>query len=206
MRAGGEWEYERPGSMDNVIFYAFQGEATLNGATAIRAQQVSAPWPLPSALCSADGLGWLRVGWVRCAASTRRRAPPPPSRPYENPTPVRPFCGAEAMACDGVGVQGGSGFRALVFTGKQTREKLVWHGPFVCADKQQLMGCFSQVSGTALLLSLLLLLLLPLPPLLLLLHAAHGHASGPPACLWSAFDDAAGSCSCCCFCSRSGCR
>ena len=51
------------------------------------------------------------------------------------------------MACDGVGVQGGSGFRALVFTGKQTREKLVWHGPFVCADKQQLMGCFSQVSG-----------------------------------------------------------
>ena len=68
-----------------------------------------------------------------------------------------------AMARDG-GAQGGSGFRALVFTGKQTREKLVWHGPFVCADKQQLMGCFSQVSGTAraLLLSVLLLL-----------HAAH---------------------------------
>ena len=36
--------------MDNVIFYAFQGEATLNGATAIRAQQVSSLclWPLSS--------------------------------------------------------------------------------------------------------------------------------------------------------------
>ena len=41
--------------MDNVIFYAFQGEATLNGATAIRAQQVS--FPLPSGLCSVFGRG-----------------------------------------------------------------------------------------------------------------------------------------------------
>ena len=49
--------------MDNVIFYAFQGEATLNGATAIRAQQVSsALWPLASVLSLADGLGWLRAG------------------------------------------------------------------------------------------------------------------------------------------------
>ena len=55
MRAGGVWEYERPGSMDNVIFYAFQGEATLNGATAIRAQQVS--FPLASALRGSWGVG-----------------------------------------------------------------------------------------------------------------------------------------------------
>ena len=40
--------------MDNVIFYAFQGEATLNGATAIRAQQVS------YALCPLSSL-WQRV-------------------------------------------------------------------------------------------------------------------------------------------------
>ena len=33
---------------------------------------------------------------------------------------------------------GGAGFRAMVFAGKQTKEKLVWHGPFVCASKQQL--------------------------------------------------------------------
>ena len=50
--------------MDNVIFYAFQGEATLNGATAIRAQQVSSLclWPLFSARQRLSGC-WLRVGW-----------------------------------------------------------------------------------------------------------------------------------------------
>ena len=66
MRAGGEWEYERPGSMDNVIFYAFQGEATLNGATAIRAQQVSSLWLWPL-FCSAEALGVRMVvaeGWL----------------------------------------------------------------------------------------------------------------------------------------------
>ena len=41
--------------MDNVIFYAFQGEATLNGATAIRAQQVS--FPPASALRGSRGVG-----------------------------------------------------------------------------------------------------------------------------------------------------
>jgi len=39
---------------------------------------------------------------------------------------------------------GSDGFRAMVFAGKQTKEKLVWHGPFVCASKQQLMECFQQ--------------------------------------------------------------
>ena len=40
---------------------------------------------------------------------------------------------------------GGAGFRAMVFAGKQTKEKLVWHGPFVCASKQQL---YVHVAGT----------------------------------------------------------
>ena len=50
--------------MDNVIFYAFQGEATLNGATAIRAQQVSSLWlwPLFSVRQRLSGC-WLRVDW-----------------------------------------------------------------------------------------------------------------------------------------------
>lgn len=37
---------------------------------------------------------------------------------------------------------GTDGFRFMVFTGKMTKEKLVWHGPFVCASRQQLMACF----------------------------------------------------------------
>ena len=32
-------------------------------------------------------------------------------------------------------------------TGRQTREELVWHGPFVCADRQQLMQCFAKYQG-----------------------------------------------------------
>jgi len=39
---------------------------------------------------------------------------------------------------------GADGFRMMVFAGKQTKEKLIWHGPFVCASKQQLMGCFQE--------------------------------------------------------------
>jgi redox-sensitive bicupin YhaK (pirin superfamily) len=39
---------------------------------------------------------------------------------------------------------GADGFRVMVFAGKQTKEKLVWHGPFVCASKQQLMECFQE--------------------------------------------------------------
>jgi hypothetical protein len=34
--------------------------------------------------------------------------------------------------------------RLQVFTGKQTKEKTIWHGPFVCASKQQLMGVRTQ--------------------------------------------------------------
>ena len=39
---------------------------------------------------------------------------------------------------------GPSGYRMMVFTGKMTREDVVWHGPFVCADKKQLSEVFMQ--------------------------------------------------------------
>ena len=39
---------------------------------------------------------------------------------------------------------GAEGFRMMVFTGKMTKEKYIWHGPFVCADRAQLMECFSK--------------------------------------------------------------
>jgi redox-sensitive bicupin YhaK (pirin superfamily) len=32
----------------------------------------------------------------------------------------------------------------MVFTGKQTKEELVWQGPFVCESKASLMKCFQQ--------------------------------------------------------------
>jgi len=95
LQPGGRFDYECPAEMDNVMFYAFKGSGTLNGDTAMRAQQV----------CRFD-------------TSTGAR-----------------FATIEA---------GGRGFRAMVFTGKMTREKLVWHGPFVCASRQQLMQCFQQ--------------------------------------------------------------
>jgi redox-sensitive bicupin YhaK (pirin superfamily) len=37
---------------------------------------------------------------------------------------------------------GKNGYRCLVFTGKMTNEKIVWHGPFVCSSKQHLRDCF----------------------------------------------------------------
>jgi len=37
---------------------------------------------------------------------------------------------------------GDSGFRGMVFTGKMTREKVVWHGPFVCSSRANLESCF----------------------------------------------------------------
>ena len=37
---------------------------------------------------------------------------------------------------------GGQGFRMMVFTGKMTKEDVLWHGPFVCSNRQQLMECF----------------------------------------------------------------
>jgi len=39
---------------------------------------------------------------------------------------------------------GDEGARFLVFTGKMTREPVVWHGPFVCADREMLMDVFRQ--------------------------------------------------------------
>jgi len=40
---------------------------------------------------------------------------------------------------------GEGGFRMMVFTGKMTKEKYVWHGPFVCSSRANLMQCFQQV-------------------------------------------------------------
>merc|ERR1719230_2256659 len=39
---------------------------------------------------------------------------------------------------------GKDGYRGLVFTGQMTREKILWHGPFVCTDRAQLSSCFQK--------------------------------------------------------------
>ena len=39
-RPGAVFEYERPSTMDNVMFYAFAGAGTLNGGNAIKQQQI----------------------------------------------------------------------------------------------------------------------------------------------------------------------
>ena len=88
----GSFTYERPSNMDNVMFYAFKGSATLNGTTAFKQQQA----------CRFDTRGGASVELTASA----------------------------------------DGFRMMVFSGKQTRESIIWHGPFVCADKPQLMKCF----------------------------------------------------------------
>lgn len=95
LKAGGVFSYERPGNMDNVMFYAFKGDGTINGSTSIKAQQI----------CRFDATG--------SAAAANLTA-------------------------------GKDGLRVMVFTGKQTKEQLVWHGPFVCASREQLMKCFQQ--------------------------------------------------------------
>eukprot|EP00927_Polykrikos_kofoidii_P066382 TRINITY_DN61994_c0_g1_i1.p1 TRINITY_DN61994_c0_g1~~TRINITY_DN61994_c0_g1_i1.p1 ORF type:complete len:341 (+),score=45.49 TRINITY_DN61994_c0_g1_i1:54-1025(+) len=38
--AGAEWSYTCPQGMDNAMFYAFRGSATLNGETKLKAQQI----------------------------------------------------------------------------------------------------------------------------------------------------------------------
>jgi redox-sensitive bicupin YhaK (pirin superfamily) len=78
LEPGTEFSYTCPDGMDNVMFYGFKGDATLNGgAQAIRAQQI----------CRFDTSG--------------------------------PSQSAQMKA-------GAQGFRAMVFTGKMTKEKLVW--------------------------------------------------------------------------------
>jgi len=91
--AGGEWNYTCPDIMDNAMFYCFKGEATLNGSTKLRAQQI----------CRFDTSG-PRTAFLRA---------------------------------------GNAGCRCMVFTGKMTREKIFWHGPFVCSSRQNLQECFS---------------------------------------------------------------
>jgi redox-sensitive bicupin YhaK (pirin superfamily) len=92
LQPNGEFTYERPANMDNVVFYAFKGSATLNGTTSFKQQQA----------CRFDTSGGASVKLTASA----------------------------------------DGFRMMVFTGKQTRESIIWHGPFVCTDKPQLMKCF----------------------------------------------------------------
>lgn len=89
-----EWSYSCPDDMDNVMFYAFKGSATINGERSIRAQQI----------CRFDTSG------PRTALLTAGR----------------------------------DGCRALVFTGKMTKEKIIWHGPFVCSSRSNLQNCFEK--------------------------------------------------------------
>lgn len=98
LQAGGEFEYECPAEMDNVMFYSFKGAGTLNGDTPMRAQQV----------CRFDTTTGTKTATIQA---------------------------------------GTDGFRLMVFTGKMTKESLIWHGPFVCASKKQLTGCFEQYQG-----------------------------------------------------------
>ena len=89
--AGAAFDYARPDTVDNCMFYAFEGSATING-TPLKRQEI--------AVCDAargDGAAF---------------------------------------------VAGPSGFRMMVFAGKRTNEDVCWHGPFVCADKRQLMDVF----------------------------------------------------------------
>merc|ERR1712217_664657 len=37
---------------------------------------------------------------------------------------------------------GPKGYRGMVFTGKMTKEKICWHGPFVCSSRANLQDCF----------------------------------------------------------------
>jgi len=39
---------------------------------------------------------------------------------------------------------GGDGYRCMVFTGKMTKEKIIWHGPFVCSSRQNLESTFQK--------------------------------------------------------------
>eukprot|EP00928_Gymnodinium_smaydae_P045340 TRINITY_DN30238_c0_g2_i2.p1 TRINITY_DN30238_c0_g2~~TRINITY_DN30238_c0_g2_i2.p1 ORF type:complete len:248 (+),score=37.97 TRINITY_DN30238_c0_g2_i2:93-746(+) len=39
---------------------------------------------------------------------------------------------------------GKDGYRMMVFTGKMTKEKILWHGPFVCTSRKNLDDCFRQ--------------------------------------------------------------
>lgn len=89
-----EWSYECPENMDNVIFYAFKGDSTINGKTALRAQQT----------CRFDTSG-PKAAYIKA---------------------------------------GRDGFRGLVFAGKMTKEKIVWHGPFVCSSQANLKSIFRQ--------------------------------------------------------------
>jgi redox-sensitive bicupin YhaK (pirin superfamily) len=41
-------------------------------------------------------------------------------------------------------VAGDEGFRMMVFTGKMTKEDIVWHGPFVCSSRANLRSCFTK--------------------------------------------------------------
>merc|ERR1719453_3030430 len=38
---------------------------------------------------------------------------------------------------------GPDGYRGMVFTGKMTKEKIIWHGPFVCSSQANLKQCFA---------------------------------------------------------------
>jgi hypothetical protein len=92
LEPGAEWSYTCPEGMDNAMFYAFKGAATLNGSTTLSAQQI----------CRFDTSG----------AKT-------------------------AILCAGA-----DGYRGLVFTGKMAKEKICWHGPFVCSSRANVETCF----------------------------------------------------------------
>jgi redox-sensitive bicupin YhaK (pirin superfamily) len=94
VQAGGEWLYTCPDNMDNAMFYAFKGSATVNGSTQFKSRQI-------------------------CRFNT------------SGPRTVSVVAGQE-------------GFRMMVFTGKMTKENIIWHGPFVCSSRQNLRECFAK--------------------------------------------------------------
>merc|ERR1712113_1099557 len=94
LEAGAEWRYTCPDGMDNPMFYAFNGDAIVNGEKSLKAQNI----------CRFDASG-PQTAFVRAGAN---------------------------------------GFRMMVFTGKMTKEKVFWHGPFVCSSRANLQSCFSK--------------------------------------------------------------
>lgn len=44
---------------------------------------------------------------------------------------------------------GRDGYRGLVFTGKMTKEKILWQGPFVCSSRANLQSCYAKYQSGA---------------------------------------------------------
>ena len=94
--AGAECTYQLPEGMDNVMFYPYKGDGTLNGSgEQIKSQQI-------------------------CRFNT------------------------ETGCKTALFKAGSNGCSLMIFAGKMTRERIIWHGPFVCSSNDNLRQCFTQ--------------------------------------------------------------